>query len=79
MVKVRAEEYAFNSLRRKQNTHSKMENLTYSSLKMQQYLSSQEIKTSEKRTIFKYRTRMERKFPGATGTHSMSTVPETLG
>ena len=60
MVKVRAEEYAFNSLRRKQNTHSKMENLTCSSLKMQQYLSSQEIKTSEKRTIFKYHTRMER-------------------
>ena len=60
LVKVRAEEYAFNSLRRKQNTHSKMENLTYRSLKMQQYLSSQEIKTSEKRTIFKYRTRMER-------------------
>ena len=60
IVKVRAEEYAFESLRKKQNAHSKMEKLSYGSLKMQQYLSNQEIKTSEKRTIFKYRTRMER-------------------
>ena len=35
-----------------------MANVRYDNLKMQSYLSSSELKLEEKRTIFKYRTRM---------------------
>ena len=37
-----------------------MENLSYSDLKMQNYLVSAETTINEKKTIFKYRVRMER-------------------
>ena len=60
LVKTKAEEYALSILKDQQNTHSKMENLRYSSLKMQSYFSRDDIQPSEKKTIFKYRTRMER-------------------
>ena len=60
LVKCKVEEYAFKILKRKQATHSKMENIYYPSLKMQPYFTSTELKSSDKKTIFKYRVRMER-------------------
>ena len=42
----------------KQQNHSKMVNLHYNSLNIQSYFTSEELKTEEKRTIFKYRVRM---------------------
>ena len=59
-VKIKAKEYALKMLKTKQDRHSKMENLKYSEITMQSYLKSDRISVSQKRTIFKFRTRMER-------------------
>ena len=60
MVKNRAKEYSLNFLKRKQESHSKMEKLIYKELKIQNYLLSDEIEYKQKQTIFRFRTRMER-------------------
>ena len=39
--------------------HSKMSNVNYHSLKMQNYFSRSDISIQDKKTIFKYRIRME--------------------
>ena len=59
LVKSKVEQFSFNILKKKQNTHSKMKNLNYDKLEMQDYLSCKHINISEKKTIFRYRTRME--------------------
>ena len=59
-VKIKAKEYALKMLKTKQDRHSKMENLKYSEITMKSYLKSDRISVSQKRTIFKFRTRMER-------------------
>ena len=58
-VKIKAKEYALKILTEKQASHSKMEPLHYSELKMQKYFKYMDTKNTEKRTIFKWRTRME--------------------
>ena len=58
LVKVKAREYAMDILRSQQAKHSKMENLQYKEIKMQNYLSSEKT-ILQKKIIFKYRTRME--------------------
>ena len=58
LVKVRAKEYALKILLTKKGT--KMENLSYSDLQIQKYLVSEETTVNQKKTIFKYRVRMER-------------------
>ena len=59
MVKNKAKEYALKKLTQKQATHSKMDGLYYHDLKTQKYLKSPSIKLNQKRTIFRWRTRME--------------------
>lgn len=59
IVKTRAEELALTNLMEIKNIHSKLDNLSYNSLTMQNYLKSKE-QPSIKRTIFKFRTRMAR-------------------
>ena len=59
IVKTKAKEYALKKLTEKQDTHSKMENIYYTELKMQNYLKAPDIKINQKRAIFKWRTRME--------------------
>ena len=59
MVRIKAKEYALKILTEKQAIHSKMESLHYSELKMQNYFKYTDIKNSEKRIIFKWRTQME--------------------
>ena len=59
LVKTRAKELALKQLIAKQNTHSKMENLHYTELKIQTYLKSEETSTQQKKILFKYRVRME--------------------
>ena len=60
IVKNKVKSYALKSLKMKQLKHSKMSNLNYKSLETQSYFSSSELKQEEKRTIFRYRVRMER-------------------
>ena len=58
MVKMRTTEFALDILNEKKFSHSKMENLLYTELEMQNYLVTEEITTEQKRIIFQFRTRM---------------------
>ena len=58
MVKVRAKDFALRMLRTKQEKHSKMDNLDYKELKMQNYMQSEVLKTKQKKLIFKGRVKM---------------------
>ena len=57
-VKIKTEECALDQLNEKKFEHSKMENVIYTELKIQDYLTSRELTTGQKRIIFKYRMRM---------------------
>ena len=56
---MKVKTYALKILKTKQLKHSKMSNVNYTSLKMQNYLSRSDLTQEEKKTIFKYRVRME--------------------
>ena len=60
LVKKKVQQYALKELKNKQKKHSKMANVSYDSIKMQTYFSRSDLNADEKRTIFKYRVRMER-------------------
>ena len=60
MVKTRAKEYALELLLKKQESHSKMENLSYTDIKIQDYFNSDQMNNEQKRMLFRFRTRMER-------------------
>ena len=58
LVKKEAKEYAFEKLSSMKDGHSKMENLQYTEIKMQEYMKSKNIKLKEALNIFQARTRM---------------------
>ena len=58
LVKVRAREFALIVLNQKKESHSKMDGVQYSELRMQSYFKSP-CTLEQKRTIFRWRTRME--------------------
>ena len=58
-VKVKTKEFAMKNLKTKKETHSKLRNLHYDDLKMQNYLTNEETNIHQKKLLFKYRTRME--------------------
>ena len=58
LVKKKAREIALEQLLENKEKHSKMKNLDYSELKLQQYFQLPEISIAQARNIFKYRTRM---------------------
>ena len=60
LVKAKVKIYALKVLKLKQQKHSKMKNIHYKSLCMQNYLTRQDLTQEDKKTIFKYRVRMER-------------------
>ena len=60
LVKTRAKEHALKKLQTRQENHSKMENVKYTEMKIQNYFVSEQIGIHQKKTIFKYRVRMER-------------------
>ena len=60
MVNAKVKIYALKALQAKQMKHSKMANISYNSLNMQNYFSRTDLTQQEKKTIFKYRIRMER-------------------
>ena len=53
-------EYALHILTEKQEKHSKMDNLYYSEIKPQAYLTIETLNIEEIRNIFRWRTRMVR-------------------
>ena len=60
LVKTKAKSYALELLLNKKITHSKMKKLDYTDLEIQNYFLETNLKPDEIRTIFKYRTRMEK-------------------
>ena len=58
MVKLSVCEYALDQLNEEKFSHSKMDSLVYTELKIQNYLVSEDILVSQKRNIFLFRTRM---------------------
>ena len=56
----RAFNFAFKELLSKKARCSKMDNLSYNKYSLQDYFMSYETSNSQKRMIFKYRTKMER-------------------
>ena len=59
LVKQRAKQFTLDKLLVKKAKHSKMINLNYSELKMQDYFMKEDFDNYQKKTIFKLRTRME--------------------
>ena len=58
MLKIKTKEFALNHLLNLKSGHSKMDNLCYIDLKMQNYLKSSEIPVNEAQNLFKYRVRV---------------------
>ena len=58
IIKTKIRNLAFSDLMKEKEGKSKMKDLTYSELKMQDYLVSNELTRSEKQLLFKIRTRM---------------------
>ena len=59
MVKIQARELAFDWLMKKKESHTKMTNLSYPTLEMQEYLKDNKITVSQAKILFRVRTRME--------------------
>ena len=57
-VKRKAKELTLEMLQKKQNTHSKMSQLFYTELKLQEYFRIPGIKTKDMLNLFKWRVRM---------------------
>ena len=69
-VKKKAKEYAFYTFLEKQQSHSKLDNLSYSGLRLQKYLNLENMTNLEAQTVFSYRTRMSdygENYRGVTG------------
>ena len=60
IVKAKAKELALTNLLSKKESHSKLDNITYRELKMQEYFQSDKFSIEQKLTIFRCRVRMER-------------------
>ena len=58
ILKRKIKQFVLHMLNEDKEEHSKMENLFYTELKIQDYLTNQEITTSQKQIIFSFRTRM---------------------
>ena len=58
LVKKKAHVYELNQLLKMKQTHSKMDDLVYSKLEIQNYLKLENVNTKEAQTLFRYRTRM---------------------
>ena len=57
-VKTKALEYEFSRLMGVKQSHSKMDNLSYSKLEIQEYFKLENMSTNGAKTLFQYRTRM---------------------
>ena len=60
LVKIKMKEYTLDYLLNIKEKHSKMENLHYTELKLQNYLTDDDISVKEAKNLFKFRTRMAR-------------------
>ena len=70
LVKMKASEFEYNKLQKIKSSHSKMDNLKYSKLEMQDYFKLENCTADMAKLMFKFRCRMadfEENFRGALG------------
>ena len=58
IVKIKSKEFALNHLLNLKGTHSKMDNLAYSELKLQIYLRDEKIPIYEAKNLYRFRVRV---------------------
>ena len=58
LVKIKRKEYTLDYLLNIKQRHSKMENLEYTELKLQNYLTDDEISVEEAKNLYRFRTRV---------------------
>ena len=58
LVRKKTMEYEYNQLMNIKQTHSKLNNLCYTKLELQNYLKLEVLNATEAQTLFKYRVRM---------------------
>ena len=58
LIKIKSKEYAMDYLLELKSRHTKMENLHYIELKLQDYLNNSEISVQEAKNLYRYRTRV---------------------
>ena len=59
-MQIKSNEYALDYLLKMKQKHSKMRNLQYEELKIQNYLKNENITVKEAQNLFRYRTRVAR-------------------
>ena len=69
-VKEKAKYAAFEALLKLKENHSKVQKLSYSTLKLQDYLFDRQITVNQARIVFKSRTRMNRYYVNFKGKHN---------
>ena len=75
LVKRKAKEHAFFTYLEKKATHSKLDGLFYSDLKLQDYLKSNMLTPYEAKTVFSYRVRAANYSANYVGTGGLSPCP----
>ena len=58
LLRIKTKQYAFSYLLYLKQNHSKMDNLHYGELKIQNYLKKENISVKEAQNLFRYRTRV---------------------
>ena len=71
-VKIKSKEFALEQLMKLKLKHSKMENLEYTELKLQNYLSNDSITVQEAKNLFKSRTRVAKYYANMKNNHGLS-------
>ena len=75
MIKKRIKEYAFYKFLEKKESHTKLDNLFYTELKMQDYLRLKNMSSAEAKAIFSYRTRSAKYSANYPGTDGLKPCP----
>ena len=75
MVKIKTKEYTLNYLLDLKLKHTKMDNLDYSELKLQNYLRDPEIPVAEARNLYRYRTRSAKYKENMKTSYSTTSMP----
>ena len=78
MVKNRAKEYILNFLLDKKESRQKMDSLSYSDLKLQNYLKNPDIPVQEAKNLFRFRTRSAKFKENMKNQYQNSTCPFCL-
>ena len=78
MVKIKAKEYAFYKFIETKEKHSKMKDLWYAELGLQNYLKLEQITAFEAKTLFSYRTRSAKFSDNFRGSSGLSPCPLCL-